>query len=672
MAFRRLRVKGSLGGPAVLVRASGSVLQSLHMNILDGVNGPGDLSRLSVRQLHRLAEEIRGLIVEVVERNGGHLASNLGVVELTIALHRVFRTPVDSIVWDVGHQCYAHKILTGRRDAFRTIRRSGGLSGFPKRSESPHDAFDAGHATTSMSAALGILAGNRALGKGGSVIAVIGDGALTGGMAYEAMSHAGQLGLPLIVVLNDNSMSISANVGAVSRYLSRLSATVRYQKFRRAVDRGILMVPLFGTRLLNLVVRAKRSVKALFFKEGLFAELGFEYAGPIDGHNIAQLCEVLSEARDIRKPVVVHVVTKKGKGHDEAEEDPASWHGVAAAPAAAEVRPASSCEERTAPALPPAATFTEAFGSALADEAALDGRIVAITAAMAKGTGLSRFQKAWPARCFDVGIAEEHAVTFAAGLAAAGARPVVAVYSTFMQRAFDQVHHDVAMENLPVVFALDRAGAVPDDGETHQGIYDIQAFRAVPGLALLAPASQAELRSALRWALCRDGPSMIRFPKAACPAERPAYAEPFVEGRGVLLREPLPGAGILLVGAGPLAEHCVLAAGLLARQGIKADACGLRFLKPVDREWLLGLAMGYRLVVFAEEGVLTGSVSADLAALVRDRLPGCSAVALGFDESPMAQATRDELLARAGLDAEGIAAAARKAMAESPEPEAAG
>lgn len=642
------------------------------MSILDGVDGPADVKRLSLRQLHALAAEIRGLIVGVVERNGGHLASNLGVVELTLALHRVFTTPEDSIVWDVGHQCYAHKIITGRRDRFGTIRRAGGLSGFPKRSESPHDAFDAGHATTSISAALGLLAGKRAAGGGGSVIALIGDGALTGGMAYEAMSHAGQLGLPLIVVLNDNSMSISANVGSVSRYLSRLSATVRYQKFRRAVDKGILMIPRYGSRLLNLVVRAKRSIKALFFKEGLFAELGFEYAGPIDGHNIPLLCQVLAEARDIRKPVVVHVVTKKGKGHGEAEEDPASWHGVApsAAQPAGNPAPAVACPDALAAAdgAPGPASFTEAFGQAMLDEAANDARVVAVTAAMAKGTGLSSFQRRYPDRCFDVGIAEEHAVTFAAGMAAAGARPVVAIYSTFMQRAFDQVHHDVAMEDLPVVFALDRAGAVPDDGETHQGLYDVQAFRAVPGLSILAPASAAELRSSLRWALCHDGPSMIRFPKDACPPERAAYAEPFDPGRGVFtVRDPGPGAArVLFAGSGAMAEECAAAAELARGAGVGADAYGLRFLKPLDTGHFLSVARPYDLVVIAEEGVLTGSVSADLAALVRLSAAGGSAIALGFAERPLAQATRRELLAAAGLDARSLLDTALRALEAGP------
>ncbi|MBN2874140.1 MAG: 1-deoxy-D-xylulose-5-phosphate synthase, partial [Spirochaetales bacterium] len=449
------------------------------MSMLENLNGPGDVKRLSTRELHGLAAEIRALIIRTVAVNGGHLASNLGVVELTLALHRVFSTPTDSIVWDVGHQCYAHKIITGRAAAFGSIRRSGGLSGFPKRSESVHDAFEAGHASTSISAALGILAANTAQGAGGAVVAVVGDGALTGGMAWEALSHAGQLGLPLIVVLNDNTMSISPNVGALSSYLSRLSATARYQRVRRLLDKIILGVPFVGTRLHPLVLRLKHAVKAVFFKESLFAELGFEYAGPIDGHNIQLLCDVFKEARAIRRPVVIHVVTKKGKGHVQAEEDPSAYHGVSPSLSSDPLDPADPAITVSAPA-PRRPTFTEAFGQAMLDAAALDKRVVAVVAAMSSGTGLAGFQQRYSDRFYDVGIAEEHAVTFAAGLATGGMKPVVAIYSTFMQRVLDQVHHDVALAGRHVIFAVDRSGAVPDDGETHQGLYDAQAFRAVP------------------------------------------------------------------------------------------------------------------------------------------------------------------------------------------------
>jgi len=640
------------------------------MSILESIVGPDDLSRLSPRELYCLAAEIRGLIVRTITVNGGHLASNLGVVELTLALHRVFATPGDSIVWDVGHQCYTHKIITGRFEAFRHIRRSGGLSGFPKRAESVHDSFDTGHASTSISAALGLLAANARLKRTGSVIAVIGDGALTGGMAWEAMSHAGQLGLPLIVVLNDNTMSISRNVGALSSYLSRLSATARYQRLRRLLDQLILGVPYFGPRMHPLVLRLKRAVKAIFFKEGLFADLGFEYAGPIDGHNIQLLCQVLEDARSIHKPVVIHVVTKKGKGHMPAEKNPAAFHGISPA---AQSSPAQQSSDPLDPAEASAArqqTFTEAFGQAMLDAAAADERVVAVVAAMASGTGLAEFQSRYGSRLFDVGIAEEHAVTFAAGMAAGGLRPVVAIYSTFMQRTLDQVHHDVALAGLPVVFAVDRAGAVPDDGETHQGIYDIQAFRSVPGLTIIAPASAVEVGQALNWALSSESPTLVRYPKAACPAERPAFAEPFTAGRGVFVRKSQSAAAVLFATSGALVDEALLASDACATQGVAADVYHLRFLKPLDTAYFVELTRRYRLVVIAEEGVLTGSVASDLAAAVmagEKTLAGVSvsAIALGFSERPQSQARREELLAAAGLSAAGLASTALATVSSS-------
>ena len=639
----------------------GSCYIDLSMNILDHLSGPEDIKRFSIRELYRLAAEIRDLIICTVTANGGHLASNLGVVELTIALHRVFSTPHDQIVWDVGHQCYTHKILTGRKDSFQGIRRPGGPSGFPKRSESVHDAFDAGHASTSVSAALGLLAAKRSKKESGSVIAVIGDGALTGGMVYEAMSHAGQLGYPLIVVLNDNTMSISANVGAVSRMLSRLSTTVKYQNFRRIVDKAILMVPFIGTRVHPYVLRAKRSVKALFFKESLFSDLGFEYAGPIDGHNIALLCNVLAEARDIRRPVVIHVVTKKGKGHSPSEVDPSTWHGVAAPAHCMDIVQTDDIE--SIPDKDKAPSYTEAFGSAMMSLALEDPRVVALTAAMAKGTGLLAFQSRYPGRFFDVGIAEEHAVTMAAGMAAGGLRPVVAIYSTFMQRAFDQVHHDVALCGLPVIFAVDRAGAVPEDGETHQGIYDIQAFRAVPGLTLLAPAGAGELMAALRWALAHTGPSMIRFPKAVCPPEPEVLQAAFVEGQGILISSSVQSSKrLLFIASGALVDEALQAAELAAHDGIAADVYNLRFLKPLDKGTLTALAGRYQAVVMAEEGVLTGSVAVELAGSICAGHPALPVRALGFAERPLPHMGRPALLGTAGLDARGLYRAAQELL----------
>ena len=612
------------------------------MAILDSIDSPADLKGLDMKQLYALAAEIRARIVATVSRNGGHLASNLGVVELTLALHRVFDSPLDAIVWDVGHQCYAHKLLTGRRDCFDGIRKSGGISGFPKRSESCHDHFDTGHASTSISSALGLLAARERRGEPGKVIAVIGDGALTGGMAFEALSHAGQLGLPLVVVLNDNKMSISPNVGALSRYLSRLSATVRYQNFRARVDSLVRRVPLVGGLLYGLIVRAKRAVKAMFFKENLFADLGFEYAGPIDGHNLPAMLQVLREVRSLERPVVVHVLTRKGKGYELAEDDPARYHGVSP------MRVQDGKVEAR-----PAVTFTEAFSESLIARGFGDPSVVAVTAAMAKGTGLEEFHAACPGRVYDVGIAEQHAVTFAAGLAAGGMRPVVAIYSTFMQRAVDQVFHDVALPGLPVVFAVDRAGAVEGDGETHQGLWDLALFRSMPNMAILAPASARELDLCLGYALAAPGPVMIRYPKARCPAEEAAYAEPLVAGRGVFARRS--GADTLLVALGGLVPLAVEASDLLLREGRATDVYSLRFAAPLDEEAFLEAAAPYRRIILFEEGVAAGGVGESLAALAARRLPRLSFAALGFPSEPYAQGARAELLEKAGLSAQAMA-----------------
>jgi len=632
------------------------------MALLDSIDSPEDLKKLSLSELKVLAAEIRERIVAVVKRNGGHLSSNLGVVELTLALHRVFDSPRDAIVWDVGHQCYAHKLITGRRLEFEGIRRPMGISGFPKRSESPHDSFDTGHASTSISAALGILEARRVLGteKSGVAVAVIGDGALTGGMAFEALSHAGQLGLPIIIVLNDNKMSISPNVGALSSYLSRLSATARYQGVRSRIDRAVKGFPLIGEFLYERMVRGKRAVKAFLFKENLFSDLGLEYAGPIDGHNIPAMMGVFREAKALGKPVVVHVITRKGKGFGLAEEDPSRYHGVA---------PDRCADEEEASSLP--STFTEAFSRSMVRRGCFDDRLVAVSAAMATGVGLDAFKAACPGRLHDVGIAEEHAVTFAAGMASEGLRPVVALYSTFAQRSVDQLLLDVALPCLPVVLALDRAGAVGEDGETHQGLYDIALFRSFPNLSILAPSSALELALFLEWALDSGRPAILRYPKAPCPREEEAYAEAIVPGRGVFVRRS--GAETLIVALGALVASSVDASDALLREaagggpsGIGrslggADVYSLRFVAPFDEESFLEAASSYARVLVVEEGVARGGFGEYLVALVASRLPRVAASAAGFPASPFAQASRDELLARAGLDAAGIAARVRGA-----------
>jgi len=621
------------------------------MSILETIETPADLKRLDLKGLETLAGEIRERIVDTISRNGGHLASNLGVVDLTLALHRVFDSPRDAIVWDVGHQCYAHKLITGRSASFDTIRKPGGLSGFPKRSESPHDLFDSGHASTSISSALGLLAARHRRREPGKVIAVIGDGALTGGMALEALSHAGQLQLPLVVVLNDNKMSISPNVGALSRYLSRLSASVAYQRFRAHFDARVRAIPLVGPWIYGMMNRAKRAVKGLFFKENLFSDLGFEYVGPIDGHDFPAMLQVFREVRQLDRPVVVHVVTRKGKGYELAEEDPARYHGVS---------PLRVSDGKVVAR--PATTFTEAFSESLIRYAWADPDIVAVTAAMAKGTGLEEFRSACPGRLFDVGIAEEHAVTFAGGLSAGGLKPVVAIYSTFIQRSVDQVFQDAALQGRHLVIALDRAGAVGEDGETHQGIYDIALLRSLPGVSILAPASARELDLALGWALEAPGTVVIRYPKCRCPREEAPYATAFQPGRGAFVRRS--GSDTLFVAMGGLVANAVDASDILLREGRSADVYNLRFVAPIDEEAFLEAVAGYRRVLFLEEGVAQGGVGETLAGLVSRRLPRVSFSAMGFPREPFPQASRDELMDRAGFSAAGLAERVRLAQTE--------
>ena len=654
--------------------------------LLSSIGGPADLKKLALGDLDRLAAEIRDFIVYTVARNGGHLASNLGVVELSIALHRVFDSPTDMIIWDVGHQCYAHKLLTGRFPGFSGLRKAGGIAGFPRRSESPHDQFNTGHASTSISVALGMLAADRIQGGTARAVAVIGDGALSGGLAYEALSHAGQLGLPLIVILNDNKMSISANVGGMSKYLSRLSVKAKYQAFRSRFDAAARRIPLIGTAIFNGVVRLKRAVKAVFYTDNFFVDLGFEYAGPIDGHDIQGLLSVMEDARQLERPAVIHVITRKGKGCSFAEDDPGTYHGVSSFSPGGGIDRARAAPdtEKKPPSAASGISFTEAFGSALLAQAERDSRVVALTAAMEQGCGLSSFRKAFERRFFDVGIAEEHALTFAAGLAARGLKPVAAIYSTFIQRAVDQIIHDAALQNLPIVIALDHAGFVGDDGETHQGLFDIALFRPVPNCAILAPASEAELRLMLNWALedrpqaaaadgddaaidllalaerktFNGGPVIIRYPKSHCPVEIPAFSLPLELGRGVFVSGPHDDSRVCLAFTGGLYTQAVEAAALLAAQGIKADLYNIRFLKPIDEEYLTELIKQYELTVFIEEGISSGGFGEYAAGLACRQGIDAAVLALAVAEHFAALGTREQLLRFNGLDAHGIAAAA--------------
>jgi 1-deoxy-D-xylulose-5-phosphate synthase len=618
-------------------------------SLLDRIDGPGDLAGLSHRDLARLAGEIRELIISVVSRNGGHLASNLGAVELAIALHRVFQSPADTIIWDVGHQCYAHKLLTGRRDAFPTLRTAGGLSGFPKPSESPHDPVETGHASTAISYGLGLATGREMLGGKGRVVAVVGDGALSGGLALAGLNHAGHLGKNLVIVLNDNAMSIGRNVGAISAYLGRLTTSRLYQAFRRRFDRAVSRLPVIGGELTRYVTRLKKALKAIFFTETLFADLGFEYAGPIDGHDIPALERVLSNARRLDRPVVVHVITRKGQGYRLAEDDPTRFHGIS---------PFSIVDGKVEESAH--LSYAEVFADIITRIAREDPRVVGVTAAMVEGTGLAAMRREFPARVFDVGIAEDHAVTFAAGLALAGLRPVVAVYSTFLQRAIDQVVHDVAIPGRPVVFAVDRAGLVSGDGETHQGVFDMALLGPVPNLAVVAPAGAVEMEAAFRWAFASGGPTVIRYPKAVCAPECAELAAPFEPGRGVFAR--FHQGEVLLIGVGAMLLECLRAAHQLDVRGIAADVYHLRFVRPLDEEYLAFVLSLYGTVVTVEEGSLRGGAGEVIARAAAERGIGVSLACLGTPDRFLAQATREELLARCGLDAAGIARTAENLL----------
>lgn len=631
---------------------------------LKDIRSPEDLKKVPKECLAPLAGEIRKLIIDTVGKNGGHLASNLGVVELSIALHRSFSSPQDAIIWDVGHQCYTHKILTGRAGQFATIRTKGGLSGFTRVQESPHDFFDSGHASSSISSALGLLMARKLQGQGGKVVAVVGDGALTGGLAFEGLSHAGQLAENLIVVVNDNQMSIDKNVGALSRCLSQLAFTGAYHGFRRFVDKTVDSIPYFSRHLSKLIFRFKRGLKGLFFTNNIFVDLGFEYVGPLNGHDIDEMEKVFAKAKKIPRPVVIHVVTKKGKGYSPAENDPAVFHGVGP------FNTSDGVVEKF-----DALSFTEHFSAKIVQMAIQNPKIVAVTAAMAKGTGLAAFSRRFPDRFFDVGIAEGHAVTFAGALAAGGMVPVVAIYSTFIQRSVDQIIEDVALQNRHVIFVFDRAGAVPSDGETHQGIFDIALFLPVPNMTLLSPAGKGDMDLCLEWAASgAAGPVAIRWPKGACPSEYPEFSSPVERGRGLLFRGEdfaagISGAGehrgkVLLVCTGGLFAESLKAARDVILSGAEADIYSLRFIKPFDEEYFICLAKNYTAVVFLEDGVETGGISRNIEASLKRNpdVAGIEVRVLAFPDKFVANGSADQILDEAGLSSAKIAQAAKGAL----------
>ncbi len=620
--------------------------------LLARIDAGAPVAAFTLEELERLAVEIRETIIATVARTGGHLAPSLGVVELTIALQAVFPTTRDRIVWDVGHQCYAHKLLTGRFERFCTLRQSGGISGFPRRSESCHDAFGTGHSGTSISAAAGLAAARDALGRDHKVVAVIGDGSMTSGEAFEALNHVGHLKQDLVVVLNDNEMSISPNVGALSSYLNRVLTGHIPTRMRDRFVKFLRELPGVGEQAAKVAKRVEESVKALIVPGLLFEELGFRYVGPIPGHELKDLIETFRNVREeFKKPVLVHVITKKGKGYPPAERDPARYHGVGPfdpETGALITRPA-----------PPA--YTTAFGQALVREAAREPRLIAITAAMTDGTGLAPFAAAHPDRFFDVGIAEQHAVTFAAGLACEGMRPVVAVYSTFLQRAYDQVLHDVCLQGLPVVFALDRGGLVGDDGATHHGVFDLSYLRQIPNLVVAAPKDEAELAQLLRTALVHAGPMALRYPRGAgVGVAVPEDPAPLPVGVWETLRS---GGDLSILAVGACVHPALEAARQLEAEGWRVGVVNARFVKPLDVALLAETAAANALLLTAEENVLAGGFGAAVLEHLSARGPAHVRVELaGIPDEFVEHGTQGELRARYGLDAAGLAARARKML----------
>ena len=620
--------------------------------ILDTIDSPADLRTLERRDLSRLAEEIREEIVSVCSQTGGHLAPSLGVVELTLALHYAFDTPRDKIIWDVGHQAYAHKLITGRRDRFRTLRQEGGISGFPKREESIYDPFGAGHSGTSVSAALGMAEARDLRGEDFKVVAVIGDGGLTAGMAFEALNCAGEQQRDLIVVLNDNEMSISKSVGAISSYLNRIMTGHRINRFREDMKKFLHEIPGIGKSMLRFVRQAEESLKGLMVPGILFEELGFQYFGPLAGHHLDHLIDTFRNVRGLKGPILVHVLTKKGKGYLPAEKDPDIYHGV------------GKFDKETgriySNSSPP--KYTDVFGTTLVKLAEQDERVVAITAAMPLGTGLVEFSKRFPERFYDIGIAEQHGVTFAAGLALEGMRPVVAIYSTFLQRAYDQIVHDVCLQHTPVVFAMDRGGIVGEDGATHQGLFDLSYLRHIPGMVLMAPMDENELRRILLTAIqYEDGPIAFRYPRGSgygVPLDD--EIKPLEIGRGEVLRE---GGDVLLLAIGSTVHPALQAATRLNAEGISVTVVNSRFVVPLDEELIGDLALRHRVLMTVEENVITGGFGSAVLELLhatgnipprvfRLGIPGCF-----VEHSPQAI-----LRKQYHLDPEGIAREIRTAL----------
>lgn len=609
--------------------------------ILERIQKANDIKKLKWEEQEVLATEIRQFLVENLSKTGGHLASNLGVVELTMAIHLAFSLPKDKIIWDVGHQSYTHKILTGRKDGFEHLRQYGGMSGFPKRKESNCDAFDTGHSSTSLAAGLGYVEAREILGKDYKVVSVIGDGSLTGGMAYEALNNAAHLKSNYIIVLNDNNMSISENVGGMSKYLDGLRTAHIYNDLKKGVTNTLNKIPGAGERIVKGIRKTKNSIKQLFVPGMLFEDMGITYLGPIDGHDIKKLYRTFKEAQKMDNAVLVHVLTKKGKGYAPAERMPAKFHGVSPF----DVETGDVLEKKKAD------TYTDVFADIMSDLGEKEPKLVAITAAMKDGTGLSKFQEKYPDRFFDVGIAEQHAVTFAAGLAAAGMKPVFAVYSSFLQRGYDQIVHDVCMQNLPVIFAIDRAGLVGNDGETHQGVYDIAYLNHIPNIIILAPKNRQEFGEMMAFAVKHNGPVAIRYPRGNVYDGLQDYQEPIIYGKSEVIAKE---QGIAIFGSGHMMETAEQVWKTLKEKGYSCSLINSRFVKPLDTEVLHEMAEGHRLFVTIEDASVAGGYGDNVMRYVAEQNMAIKVMTMGIPNLFVEHGNISQLREQIGLDSVSI------------------
>ena len=609
--------------------------------MLERIQKENDIKKLNSEELECLAEEIREFLVEKVSKTGGHLASNLGVVELTMALHLICDLPKDKIIWDVGHQSYTHKLLTGRKEGFEDLRSYGGMSGFPKRKESQCDAFDTGHSSTSISAGLGYVRARDLKHEDYTVISVIGDGSLTGGMAYEALNNASNLKTNFIVVLNDNHMSISENVGGMSRYLTNLRTADIYTGLKKGVTNALQQVPVMGDRMIEHIRKTKSSIKQLVVPGMFFEDMGITYLGPIPGHNLPMLCKALKEAKKVEGPVLLHVMTTKGKGYEPAETAPDKFHGIGS----------FDIESGKVLAKKDGDTYTDVFGKVLCDEASRNPDIVAITAAMADGTGLARFKKHYPNRFFDVGIAEEHGVTFAAGLAAGGLKPVFAVYSSFLQRGYDQLIHDVALQNLPVVFGVDRAGLVGSDGETHQGIFDLSFLSNIPNMTVMSPKNKWELADMLRFALQMNSPVAIRYPRGKAYDGYEGCRERISYGKSEWIFE---GKEIAILSVGHMFEEAVKTRDKLIEQGYEPTLINMRFIKPIDEAMIEKVCQTHKLIAVIEENVQTGACGERVSEYVMRKMLPSHVLTLALPDDYIEHGSVDVLRKMTGIDSESM------------------